>query len=165
MSVGVFSSLVRRGKGRRGRRRRRKEAQSTYSVGPLLVPPGDAAREPGRQQRRDGLGRLHRQRERGVPVAVLADAAVFVAGVDQEFLKTPSHTLTRSAPFHFACFNPPLPPPTSAFLANEDDICMKEGACLNSRLYPTTPIARPDGATCWHCRRNPGSARSWGCFL
>ena len=73
----------------------------------MLVPPGDAAREPGRQQRRDGLGRLRRQRERGVPVAVLADAPVLVAGVDQEFLENPStqHTPHKINTIPFLLFH------------------------------------------------------------
>lgn len=76
------------GKGRGGREGGKKEVHP-YSISTLLVFPRDAAREPSRQQRRHGLGRLHRQQERGIPVRVLADAVfVFVAGVDEEFLKS-----------------------------------------------------------------------------
>ena len=59
-----------------------------YGISALLVLPRDAAREPRRQQRGHRLGRLDRERERGVPVGILADALVFVAGVYEELLYT-----------------------------------------------------------------------------
>ena len=66
-----------------------KRKQAIYGISTLLVLPRDAAREPRRQQRGHGLGRLDRERERGVPVGILADALVFVAGVYEEFLESP----------------------------------------------------------------------------
>ena len=63
-----------------------KRKKAIYGISTLLVLPGDAAREPRRQQRGHGLGRLDRERERGIPVGILADALVFVAGVYEEFL-------------------------------------------------------------------------------
>ena len=126
----------------RGRGRGKKGEGSPYGIGALLVPPRDAAREPRRQERGYGLRRLHREQERGVPIGILADAVVFMAGVNQEFLYPPS-----SAP----CFNGPPPK-------------RKRGRVWTcSRRCPPAPVVRLGGARCCHCLRNLGSAGSWGC--
>ena len=57
-----------------------------YRISALLVLPQDTAREPRREQHGHILRRLHREQERGIRVGVLADAILFVAGVDEEFL-------------------------------------------------------------------------------
>ena len=57
-----------------------------HRIRALLVLPGDTAREPRRQERGYGFGCLHREQERGIPVRILADAVVFVAGFNEEFL-------------------------------------------------------------------------------
>ena len=64
----------------------RRRWEGPYGISALPVPPGDGAGEPRGQERRDGLGRLDREQERGIPIGILADAAVFVAGVDEELL-------------------------------------------------------------------------------
>ena len=57
-----------------------------YGISALLVLPGDTARESRRQERGYGLRCLHRERERGVPVGILAHPVVFVAGIYQKLL-------------------------------------------------------------------------------
>ena len=52
---------------------------------PLVLPP-HTARKPPRQQRRHFLASFHGQRQRGVAVGIAGDAAVLVAGVDEELL-------------------------------------------------------------------------------
>ena len=60
-----------------------------YGISALLVLPRNTARKPRRQERSYSLRCLHRKQERGIPVGILADTVVFMAGVYKEFL-TPS---------------------------------------------------------------------------
>ena len=59
----------------------------TNGIGTVLVLHGNAARESsGKQRRYGGRRRLHREVQRRLEIDIAADAAGFVAGIDQEFL-------------------------------------------------------------------------------
>lgn len=63
-----------------------RSGEGAYSVCAVLVPPADASGEPRCDQAGDEIGGRGCEVQRGGPVGVLADAMVFVAGVDEEFL-------------------------------------------------------------------------------
>ena len=70
----------------------------TYGISALLVLALYTAREPRRQQRSYGLGRLHRKQERGIPIGILAEPVVFMPRVYEEFLTAPpQHPFKRGA--------------------------------------------------------------------
>lgn len=59
----------------------------SYSICTVFILPADTSWEPCCDQAGHQVGGLGREVQRGGPVGVLADAVVFVAGVDEEFLE------------------------------------------------------------------------------
>jgi len=57
-----------------------------YSIRTVFILPADASWGPCCDQAGHEIGGLGREVQRGGPVGVFADAVVFVAGVDEEFL-------------------------------------------------------------------------------